>query len=211
MRVPFAHPIDDPVHAALAVSWATVVWSTTTGSASAVVGLLTHSLSLAGLGVTVLIDVVSSVVLIWRFGHERRGGSTVDRAERVAHQVASGALAVFAVVLSVGAARNLFGHAIPTASVASVALAAAGLVVLPLLARCKYQVALAVDSAALRADAHITAVGAAVAGATLTGLVVVALWGWWWADAVAALILAAVAARQGWRGLSPRGATGSPS
>lgn len=192
---------DDPVEVALAVSWLTVVWSTVTGVASAVVGLLAGSLSLAGLGVTVLIDVASSLVLIWRFRHERDGGASVEHAERVAHRVASSALVGFAVVLAAQAIRNLAAHDEPRASVLGVVLAALGVAFLPVLARWKYQAADGVGSPALRADAHITAVGAAIAAVTLAGLVLVRVWGWWWADATAALILAAVAGRQGWTGL----------
>src|SRR5205085_2791730 len=74
---------------ALAVSYTTVAWSTASGVAALAVALRSRSLALAGLGVTVLIDVVSSVVLIWRFRHERGAEVVDDRPERVAHGVAS--------------------------------------------------------------------------------------------------------------------------
>jgi divalent metal cation (Fe/Co/Zn/Cd) transporter len=199
MRIP--RRADDPVGTALLVSWVTVVWSTTTGMAASVVGMLTGSLSLAGLGVTVLIDVASSVVLIWRFNHERGGGQSVERAERVAHRVASGALVGFSLVLAVQASRSLAGHARPEVSIPGVVLAGGGMVILPVLARWKYRAADAAPSRALRADAHITSVAAAIAGVTLAGLVVVRVWGWWWADAAAALVLATIAARQGVEGI----------
>lgn len=153
-----------------------------------------HSLSVAGLGITVLIDVVSSVVLVWRFRHERRGVRDVEEVERVAHRVASVALGSFGVLLAVQAIRNLVGDTEADATALGIALAAAGLLSLPILARWKYRAANAVGSPALRADAHITAVGAAMAGVTLAGLVV-------HADAAAALILGIVAAWQGWTGL----------
>jgi divalent metal cation (Fe/Co/Zn/Cd) transporter len=194
-------PSADPLRAALAVSWLTVAWSSATGVASAVVGLLAGSLSLAGLGVTVLLDVGSSLVLIWRFRHERAGGGSVAEAERLAHLVAAGALLAFGLVLAVTSVRQLAEQHHPDSSPLGVGLAAAGVAVLPLLARRKYQVADQVGSRALRADAHITAVGAAVALVTLTGLVLVAALGWWWADGVAALVLAAVAGGQGIGGL----------
>jgi divalent metal cation (Fe/Co/Zn/Cd) transporter len=199
MHLPFRHS-EDPIEAALAISWLTVAWSTATGLASAAVGLRSHNLSLAGLGVTVLIDVASSLVLIWRFRHERSGGSG-ERPERIAHRVASLALVGFAAVLAAQAIRHLIDQARPDSSLAGVVLAATGLAVLPFLARRKYRVADTVSSAALRADAHITAVGAATAGVTLAGLAARALVGWWWADAVAALVLAAIAGRQGLGGL----------
>jgi len=199
MRIPRRG--DDPVAVAIAASWVTIAWSASTGSASAVVGLLAGSLALAGLGFTVLIDVGSSLVLVWRFNRQRDGAGSVERAERVAHRVASGALVALGLVLAVQAVRSLVAHAEPDTTVLSVVLAAAALVFLPVLARWKYRAADAVGSPALRADAHITALGAAIGGVTLAGLVVVRVWGWWWADAGAALILAVVAGRQGARGV----------
>jgi divalent metal cation (Fe/Co/Zn/Cd) transporter len=80
-------------------------------------------------------------------------------------------------------------------------LAAANLLVLPLLARWKYAVAAAVASLALRTDAHITMVGAGTAVLTVVGLGVDRAFGWWWADAVAALVIAVVAADQGRRSI----------
>ena len=190
----------DPLEAALAVSWFTVVWSALTGAGSAVVGVLSGNVSLAGLGVTVLIDMGASAVLVWRFRHERLGGAAA-RPERIAHRVASIALVGFGAVLTVQAIRSLVGHADPETSIPGLALAAASLVVLPMLARRKYDVASRVGSAALRADAHITAVGAAMAGITLVGLALNWMFGWSWTDGAAALILATVTARQGIRGL----------
>lgn len=198
MRIPRAD--SDPVGAALAASWVTVGWSTSTGTASAIIGLVTGSLSLAGLGITVLIDVVSSAVLIWRFAIQRNDRS-VERAERIAHRIASSALVGFGVVLAAESVRRLAARSHGEQSVAAIALAGASVLVLPALARWKYEVAAAVASRALHADAHITAVGAAMAGVTLSGLVVAGVWGWWWADSGAAIVLAAIAIRHGVDGL----------
>lgn len=196
---------DDPVATALAVSWVTVAWSTSTGAAAAVVGVLRHSLSVAGLGIVVLIDVASSIVLIWRFRRERSGHPAVDHAERVAHRVAAAALATFGILLAVQAGRNIDAHAVPEQSVLAGVIAAGGVIVLPVLARAKYGAAVAVGSPALRADAHVTAVGAAMAAVTLAGLIVARAWDWWWADPAAALVLAALAMREGTRGLRGSG------
>jgi divalent metal cation (Fe/Co/Zn/Cd) transporter len=139
----------------------------------------------------VLLDVVSSIVLIWRF----RRAEEIERAERIAHRVACIALGSFGVLLAVQAVRNLLSDAHADESVAAIGLAGAGLLVLPLLARWKYRAARAVASPALRADAHITSVSAAMAGVTLVGLVVDA-------DAIAALVIAGVAMWQGYSGIS---------
>lgn len=190
----------DPVREALRVSWVCVCWSVVAGTAALVVGLMAGSLSLGGLGASVLVDVVSSAVLIWRFRRERSGGGEFpEAAERRAQLVAASGLVIIALVLAVTGVQHLVGRAHPSTPVLALALAGANLVVLPLLARWKYRVANAVNSLALRTDAHITMVGTATSALTLVGLGLDRAFGWWWSDAVAALLIAGVAFDQGRR------------
>lgn len=191
----------DPVRQAIRVSWLCVAWSLIAGAASLVVAVTSGSLSLGGLGASVLVDVVSSAVLIWRFRREHAGGEFPEQAERRAQVVASTGLLLIAVVLAVASVQHLVAGSRPSVPVAALGLAAANLIVLPLLARWKYAVARAVGSLALRTDAHITMVGTGTAALTLVGLAVDRAFGWWWADAAAALVIAAVAADQGRRSL----------
>jgi divalent metal cation (Fe/Co/Zn/Cd) transporter len=191
----------DPVREALRVSWVCVVWSLLAGTAALVVGLVSGSLSIGGLGASVLVDVVSSAVLIWRFRRERTGGEFPEAAERRAQVVAASGLLVIAAALMVTGIQHLVGRVHPSTPILALVLAALDLVVLPLLARWKYRVADAVGSLALRTDAHITMVGTATSALTLVGLGLDRGFGWWWSDAVAALLIAAVAADQGRRSL----------
>lgn len=193
----------DPVRDALRVSWVCVIWSVAAGAASLVVGVIAGSLSLGGLGASVLVDVGSSAVLIWRFRRERGAGEFPEAAERRAQVVASIGLLVIAVALVASSIEHLVAQTHPSTPTLALVLAAANLVVLPLLARWKYRVADEVSSAALRTDAHITMVGTATSALTLVGLGVDRWFGWWWADAVAALLIGAVAFDQGRRSLSP--------
>jgi divalent metal cation (Fe/Co/Zn/Cd) transporter len=194
--------VSDVVRDAIRVSWVCVGWSLASGAASLVVAVTAGSLSLGGLGASVLVDVVSSAVLIWRFRRQRAGAEFPEQAERRAQVVASSGLMVIAVVLAVAGVQHLVDATRPSVPAAALGLAAANLVVLPLLARWKYDVARAVDSLALRTDAHITMVGAGTAVLTLVGLGLDRAFGWWWADAVAALAIAAVAADQGRRSMA---------
>lgn len=190
-----------PLSDALRVSWVCVAWSLASGVASLVVGLIAGSLSLGGLGASVLVDVVSSAVLIWRFRHERAAGAFPERAEQRAQVVAASGLLVIGVALTVSAVQHLATGVHPHVPALALALAGANLVVLPMLARWKYRVAAAVGSLALRTDAHITMVGTATSAVTGIGLGLDRGLGWWWADATAALVIAAVAANQGRRAL----------
>ena len=191
----------DPVRSALRVSWATVSWSLVAGTASLVVGLEAGSLSLGGLGASILVDVVSSAVLIWRFRRQRASAEFPESAERRAQVVAAGGLIVIAVALAATGIQHLVAGTHPGTPALALALAFANLCVLPLLARWKYRVAEAVRSPALRTDAHITMVGTSTSALTLLGLGLDRAFGWWWSDAVAALVIAAVAADQGRRSL----------
>jgi divalent metal cation (Fe/Co/Zn/Cd) transporter len=195
----------DPVRAALRVSWATVSWSLVSGIASVTVGVRAGSLSLGGLGASVLVDVVSSAVLIWRFRRERAASEFPESAERKAQVVAALGLVAIAIALAGTGIQHLIAKSHPSAPALALALAAANLIALPVLARWKYAVAFAVRSRALRTDAHITMVGTSTSALTLLGLGLDRAFGWWWSDAVAALIIALIAADQGRRSLSAVG------
>jgi divalent metal cation (Fe/Co/Zn/Cd) transporter len=197
----------DPIDDALRVSWVCVGWSVAAGVASLVVGLVAGSLSLGGLGASVLVDVVSSAVLIWRFRRERGDGEFPEAAERRAQVVAAFGLIVIGLALAATGIQHLVSGDRPSTPVIALALAAANLIVLPLLGRWKYRVAAEVGSVALKTDAHITMVGTATSALALVGLGLDRGFGWWWADAVAALIIAIIAGDQGRRSLS---AVGTP-
>jgi divalent metal cation (Fe/Co/Zn/Cd) transporter len=191
--------VSKPLRDALRVSWVCVVWSLGAGSASLVVGVIAGSLSLGGLGASVLVDVISSAVLIWRFRHERGGGEFPESAERRAQIVAAAGLVVIGIALVATGIQHLVSLAHPDAPALALILAGANLGVLPLLARWKYRVAADVGSRALRTDAHITMVGTSTSALTLLGLGVDRGLGWWWADAVAAMLIGGVALGQGRR------------
>jgi divalent metal cation (Fe/Co/Zn/Cd) transporter len=129
---------------------------------------------------------------VWRFRHPHGN----ERAEHRAQLVASTALLVLATLLAASSVERLVTGGTVHPGPMTVGVAAASLVVLPLLAARKYAVAAAVPSAALRTDAHITVVGASTAGLALLGFVLTEA-GASWADPVAALLVAVAAAAVG--------------
>jgi divalent metal cation (Fe/Co/Zn/Cd) transporter len=190
---------------ALRVSYASVVWGVVAGTVSVVVGLRSSSTALVGTGSDLLADLASSVVLVWRFRVELHGGRPGHEVERRAHLVA--ALALLVVAAGVGAGsivRLTSGHG-ASPETAGLAVAAASVVVLPVLAIAKRRIAAAVPSPALRTDAAITLVGAATAALSVVGLVLTNAFGWTAADPAAALGIALLAAVAGVRELADRG------
>jgi divalent metal cation (Fe/Co/Zn/Cd) transporter len=97
----------------------------------------------------------------------------------------------------------LWARELPDASYVGIALAAASLVVMPLLAKAKRRVASRIQSRALQADSRQTDICAYLSAILLGGLALNAMLGWWWADPVAALVMVPIIAKEGleaWRG-----------
>ena len=117
------------------------------------------------------------------------------------------ALIALAVYLAVGALRALATQSHPETSTASLVLLLASAVVLPPLALGKYRVAARLASGALRADSILTAVAALLAVISLASLAASQAFGLWWADAIAALVVAAIVIREGWSSVSRRPGT----
>ena len=109
------------------------------------------------------------------------------------------ALAVVAVVLVVDSVPALIRGSHPSASAIPLAAAAVSLVVLTPLAVAKRRLGRRMNSKALLGDGTLSGIGAATSFLALAALALYQLLGWWWADRITALIVAAVAAAEAWR------------
>lgn len=197
---------------ALRLSALSIVWSGIAGSFGIYAAILNGSLSLLGFGADAVIDAVASIVLVWRFLDETRQPHRAVRVERAAERVVGLALIALALYLAASAVRALAAQTHPEASSAGLALLVASIVVLPPLAVAKYRVAVRLESGALRADSILTAVAALLAVISLASLAASQAFGLWWADAIAALVVAAIVLREGWGsvGLASQGRGAGP-
>lgn len=192
---------DDAVRRARVLNAATIGWNGLEGIIAVAAGVAAGSVSLVGFGVDSAIEVSAALILTWRLRQERRGGCTQDADARATKAIAV-SFAVLAAYVAVEGIRDLSAGARPEASVPGVVLAALSLLVMPFLARAKARLAPALGSAAAVADAAQTNLCALLSGVVLVGLGANWLLGWWWADPVAALGIAALAAaeaRRTWR------------
>ena len=185
--------------AAIWLSAISVVWGTASGAVSVTVGLLDGSLGVLGLGLNVLADVTGSVALVWRFRAELRHSARNAHVETRAANVVAAALGTVSLVLAVSAVHALATGSHPGHSTLGIATAVLAIVVLAPLAYAKRRVAAELGSRALRGDGALSGIGAAIGLLALTGLWLDEAFGWWWADRVAALIVAAIAAVEGVR------------
>lgn len=186
---------------AVALSALSIAWSGVAGSVAIYSAVATGSLSLLGFGADAVIDAMASAALIWRFTAESRQPERAHRFERTAERVVGFALIALALYLAAGSIRSLAAQAHPESS-SSVALLLASAAVLPLLAVAKYRVAARLGSGALRADSVLTGAAALLAVISLASLAATDAFGFWWADAVAALIVGVIVLREGWSSLA---------
>jgi divalent metal cation (Fe/Co/Zn/Cd) transporter len=195
-------------HLSEAIRWCglSVAWASIAGISAIVAGLTAGAIALVAFGADSITDGLASAVLIWRFRRERAAGHELERIEHRAGQAVGAILILIGIYVSTSAVAALVEHTTPERSPAGLALTAASVLALPVLARAKLRLAGALESTALRADGILSLAGGALAAVTLASLGLDAALGWWWSDAVAALIIASFLVREGWKtGLTAHG------
>ena len=196
------------IRAGIRVEWLTIAWMTVEALVSIGAGLAARSIALIGFGADSVIELVSAGMLLWRLRLEPVGAvATTSRgqsAERQASRVVGWSLLLLAVYVAGRSAYDLWTHAASESSPVGIALAATTLVVMPWLIRTKRTVAAAINSPALKGDAACGVVCMYMAATLLSGLVLQAAFGWWWADPVAALGIVYFIVREGREVLTAR-------
>ncbi len=163
-------------------------------------GIAASSIALIGFGFDSLIESLAGFIIVWRFGMRRRDSEV---AERRAQQLVAVSFFILAAYVGVESVRTFFGEHHPETSWVGIGLAAFTAPTMPLLARAKQHVGHALQSSATVGEAQQNMICAYLSVALLVGLGANALLGWWWADPAAALVIGAVALREGresWRG-----------
>ena len=185
------------LHRAIRLSLLSIVLGAVIGLTGVAAALTTGSLSLLGFGFDAAVDSAASVALVWRFAIEARQPHRAERVERIAEAVLGVVLVLVALYLAVSAARALIDHAHPDSSPIAIGLLVISFVALAPLAFAKYRTATALSSRALRADSILTGIAGLLAAISLVSLGLSAAFELGWADAVGALIVSVVLAREG--------------
>jgi divalent metal cation (Fe/Co/Zn/Cd) transporter len=163
-------------------------------------GLAAGSIALIGFGADSLIESLAGLIVLWLFTGARLGS---HMAERRAQQLIAVSFFVLAAYVSAESLRSLIGGHEPQASWVGIGLAAFTAPTMPLLAAWKRRIGQKLQSSAAVKEASQTQLCAYLSIALLIGLGANALFELWWMDPAAALVIAAVALREGresWRG-----------
>ncbi|AQZ62653.1 putative integral membrane protein [[Actinomadura] parvosata subsp. kistnae] len=177
---------------------ATITYNVIEAAVAITAGTLASSAALIGFGLDSVVEVASAAAVAWQFSahdHERR--------ERMALHVIAISFFALAAYVTFDAVRALLGAGEAEHSTPGLILAALSLVVMPFLSHAQRRAGSELGSASAVADSKQTLLCTYLSGVLLAGLALNSLFGWSWADPIAALVIAAVAVKEGreaWRG-----------
>lgn len=161
-------------------------------------GVIAGSVALVGFGLDSVVEVSSGLIILWQFRHR-----LPETRERQALRMLAISFFLLAGYVTFESVRALLGGSDPEASPVGIGLAIASLIVMPFLSWAQRRTGKALGSNAVVADGTQTLLCTYLSAVLLVGLVLNATLDWNWADPVAGLVIAAVAAREGlqaWRG-----------
>jgi divalent metal cation (Fe/Co/Zn/Cd) transporter len=177
---------------------ATITYNVVEAVIAITAGTIASSTALIGFGLDSVIEVASAAAVAWQFS-----GADPEARERTALKAIALSFFALAAYVTVESIRSLFGADSAEHSTVGIVLAAVSLLVMPGLSYAQRRAGRELRSASAVADSKQTLLCTYLSGVLLVGLLLNSLFGWSWADPVVALVIAAVAVKEGreaWRG-----------
>ncbi|WP_434088549.1 cation transporter [Amycolatopsis japonica] len=177
---------------------ATITYNVVEAVVAISAGTIASSTALIGFGLDSVIEVVSATAVAWQFS-----GKDPEARERTALKVIAVSFFALAAYVTIESVRTLFGADPAEHSPVGIVLAAVSLLVMPFLSYAQRRAGRELGSASAVADSKQTLLCTYLSGVLLVGLLLNSLFGWYWADPLVALVIAAVAIKEGreaWRG-----------
>ncbi|GAA4895010.1 cation transporter [Actinomycetospora straminea] len=177
---------------------ATITYNVIEAIVAVTAGTVASSAALIGFGLDSMIEVASAAAVAWQFS-----GRDPETRERVALRIIAFSFFALAAYVTVESVRTLFGASEAEPSTVGIVLAAVSLAIMPFLSYAQRRAGRELGSNSAVADSKQTLLCTYLSGVLLVGLVLNATLAWSWADPVVALVIAAVAVKEGrtaWRG-----------
>ncbi|MCU1273168.1 MAG: integral rane protein [Bryobacterales bacterium] len=184
----------------------TIFWNSLEAVAALISGFVAGSVALVGFGLDSLIEVTSGAAMLWRL-HRDKNTSLREAAERLTLRIVGACFLILCAYIAYDSLDSLVTRQAPARSLPGIVIAAASLIAMPLLSRAKRRVSIGLGSAAMAADARQTDFCTYLSAILLGGLLLNALFGLWWADPVAGLVMVPIIAKEGiagWQGKACR-------
>jgi divalent metal cation (Fe/Co/Zn/Cd) transporter len=172
------------------LEYITIVWNSLEGIIAIGAGVIAGSIALVGFGIDSVIEVSSGAIILWRL-------VSGEHREELALKLVGVSFLALAAYVALDAIKSLWFFEVPDASYIGIGIAALSLGVMPILARAKRRVAAQINSRAMHADSRQTDLCTYLSAILLGGLGLNALFGWWWADPVAGLIMVPIIVNEG--------------
>ena len=188
----------------------TIAWNSLDGLVAVVAGAIAGSISLVGFGIDSFIEVTSGATLLWRMSVDANQ-HTRERNERLSIRVVGFCFLALAVYVAYESVLDLIAGKAPEHSIPGILLACASLVVMPILSRAKKRVGIELGSAAMQADAKQTDLCVYLSAILLAGLLLNVVFGWWWADPLAGLVMIPIIVKEGLQVLKGKACCTTPT
>jgi len=180
----------------------TVAYNVLEGLVSILAGVMAGSIALIGFGLDSAVESLSGGIMIWRFRlHGRVSAEREEQLEQRAARLVGITFFILGLYVLYESAEGLLKREAPDPSLMGIIIAAVSLIIMPWLAVTKRRVGQAIGSRSLMADAKETLACAWLSAALLVGLGLNSLFGLWWADPAAGLIVAGFLFREGYETL----------
>jgi divalent metal cation (Fe/Co/Zn/Cd) transporter len=176
---------------AFRLEYLTIVWNAFEGVAAIAAGILAGSVALVAFGLDSSVEVFASLAVLW----ELRGAR--GRREDTALSLIGIGYILVALYVAWQAVQSISGGHRPDASPLGMILLIATVVAMTALGIAKLRVGRALQSPTVQADGRFSLVDGSLAAAVLVGLVLNAVFGWWWSDALLALLISVFAFKEG--------------
>ena len=182
---------------AVLLAWFTAAWNVVEGIVAIGAAAVAGSQALLGFGLDSGVESLSASVLLWRLYAERSDPERAEAVEHKALRIIGVTFLILGAFIAVDSLRSLITAEKPAVSTVGIALTAVSVVVMRWLARAKRRVGVALGSRAVEADSSQTSACVYLSIIVLVGLALNGLFGWWWADPLAALGVVVFLAREG--------------
>ncbi len=186
---------DGLVRRGIALEIFTLSWMTVEASVTVAAGVAAGSVALMTFGIDSVIEFVAAFVVLQTFRAVQTGRT--NRTEQRALRVIGVTFFLLAAYIGVDAAYTLIAVSKPDSSLPGIAVSAAALAVMPLVSLLKRRIGTRLGSHMLLADAAESLFCAFLSATVLVGLLLNAIFGWWWADPVAALAVVPLLMKEG--------------
>ena len=176
----------------------TISWNVVEAIVALLAGGAASSPALIGFGLDSVVEVLSAAAVAWQFA-----SPDPERREKTALRLIAVSFFGLAAYVTIDALLSLTGLRQPEHSTVGIVLAALSLAVMPFLSGIERRTGRELGSASAIADSKQTLICSYLSAALLVGLLLNSLFGWSWADPLAALVIAGFAIREGreaWRG-----------